>query len=207
MKQKYTFFDGGTIKFDDKKSVKELIAAAFDSFDYYEPLGMDIVTLFQAHHSKTNTGWFTTDVEVSCAEEIENPNELCFAYHLPNVFYFAEGGWGHHMAELGNHPEIPNAVSLSLRFDDFDNTLVINGQYSFNDIIHTLKRADYIPDSCKFIKVIPIGCGHKSYSIPFSDSLMSICLTDFREKINQYNSKHIKLESGEFIYYEIFEIC
>ena len=198
MKQKYTFVDG-TIEFENTRSVKELLAYAFEVFGYYEPMGMNIVTLFQAHHSKTNTGWFTTDVELSCAEEIENPDELCFAYYLPNVFFFAEGGWGHHMVELGNHPEIPDAVSIDIRFDDFHNTLVINGQYSFKDIIRTLKSTGYIDDNYKFIKVLLVGCADKSYLIPFSDPLMSMCLSDFDIALEQYNEKHIKLESGEFI--------
>ena len=116
MIKNYTFFDGGTISFDDEKKVKELIRYAFDEFDYYEPIGIEYVTIFQCHHSKTNTGWFTKDTNNSCCDEIENPDELCFAYYVPEVFYFAEGGWGHHMRELGNHPEIPNPVDIKLRF-------------------------------------------------------------------------------------------
>lgn len=54
MKNEYYFFDGGRVEFDDNKSVRELIRYAFDKFDYYEPLGMDIVTVFQSHNSKTN---------------------------------------------------------------------------------------------------------------------------------------------------------
>ena len=49
MKQKFFFFDGGEIEFDDRRSVKELIEYAFESFGYYEPMGMEIVTLFQAN--------------------------------------------------------------------------------------------------------------------------------------------------------------
>lgn len=207
MKQKYCFFDGGTIEFDDKKSVKELIAYAFESFDYYEPMGMDIVTLFQAHHPDTNTGWFTTDVTLSCAEEIKNPKELCFAYYLPNVFYFAEGGWGHHMTGLGNHPSIDNAVSLSIRFGDFSNTVVINGRYTFNDIVNVLKRTEYIDNSCCFIEVIPIGCTTKSYLIPFTDPIMKACLTDFETILTQYNSERIHLAEGDFIYHSELRIC
>lgn len=32
--------------FDDTKSVKVLIQYAFNEFDYYEPTGMEIMTLF-----------------------------------------------------------------------------------------------------------------------------------------------------------------
>ncbi len=207
MKQEYYFFDGGTIEFDDKKSVKELLVHAFDVFGYYEPMGMEIVTLFQAHHPDTNTGWFTTDTTLSCADEIKNPKELCFAYHLPNIFYFAEGGWGHHMTELGNHPKIDNAVSLTIQFDDFKNTVVINGQYTFSDVIKMLKQTEYIDDNCKYIEVIPVGCARKSYAIPFRDPIMNVCLSDFEKLLEQYNSERIHLDEGEFIYHTILRIC
>ena len=65
--------------FDDTKSIKELIHYAFNEF---EP------------QSRTSTGWFTTDTSRLCVDEIEDAKILCFAYHMPNVFYFAEGGWG-----------------------------------------------------------------------------------------------------------------
>ncbi|MGN0547164.1 MAG: hypothetical protein ACI4I3_07510 [Acutalibacteraceae bacterium] len=207
MRQKYTFFDGGTIEFDDTRSVKELIAYAFDCFGYYEPFGIDVVSLFQPHHSKTDTGWFTTDIKRSCADEIEYPNELCFAYYLPDTFYFAEGGWGHHMNDLGNHPVIPNPISLRIRFDGFDNTVIINGKYCFHDIINALIRTGYISDKCKSLKVLPVGCANKSYSIPFSDPIMRFSLTDFEKAIQQYNSKYIKSEQGDCIYHEILQIC
>ena len=206
MKQKYTFFDGGTIEFDDTKSIKELISYAFAKFGYYEPMGMEVVTIFQAHHPDTNTGWFTTNISLTCAEEIKKPNELCFAYYLPKVFYFAEGGWGHHMSSLGNHPKIPKAVSLHIRFDDFKNTVVINGRYSFNDIISTLKRTGYIDNSCNSIEVIPVGCESMSYSISFSDSIMSKPLTKFERILEQYNSEKINLAPGEYIYHTILRI-
>ena len=207
MKQKFIFFDGGEIEFDDRKSVKELIAYAFESFDYFEPMGMDIVTLFQAHHPDTNMGWFTTDVTLSCAEEIKNPKALCFAYHLPNVFYFAEGGWGHHMTELGNHPTIDNAVALKIRFDDFRNTVVINGMYTFNDIVNVLKRTAYLSNDCNYVEVIPVGCGTKSYLIPFSDPIMKARLMDFETILDKYNSERILLSEGEFIYHIELRIC
>ena len=178
MKQTYRFFDGGTIEFDDRKSVKALIAAAFDAFDYYEPMGMEIVTLFQAHHPDTTSGWFTTDVARCCAEEIKNPNELCFAYHMPYVFYFAEGGWGHHMTDLGNRPPMDNAVALELLFDDFRNTVVINGAYTFSDIIAALKKAEYIDQCCRAVEVIPGPCPDKAWRLSLTDPIMKAPLTE-----------------------------
>lgn len=204
MKKEYCFFDGGRVEFDDSKSVRELIQYAFSKFDYYEPLGMDIVTVFQCHHSKTNTGWFTTDTDKSCSEEIENCNELCFAYYMPDVFYFAEGGWGHHMKELGNHPVIPNSVDIHLRFEDFQNTVVINGNYCFNDIIMLLKKADYVSKTSSKLTVIPVGAVNKQYNIPFTDEIMNKPLSEFTELIGEYTRR--TLSDDEYVYYELIEI-
>lgn len=205
MIQKYSFFEGGTIEFDDNRTVKELIEYAFDTFDYYEPLGMDIVTLFQAHHPETNTGWFTRDVELRCADEIKNPSELCFAYYMPEVFYFSEGGWGDHMTELENRPHIPNAVSMKIRFEDFNNTVVINGDYCFMDIIRTLQKAEYISENVKHIRVLCVGNPDASYLIPVADECLNVCLTEFMESIKQ-KTDELQAESGKYIYHEILEI-
>lgn len=206
MKQKYTFFDGGAVTFDDERSVRELIAHAFSVFDYYEPMGMDVVTLFQGHHPDTDDGWLTTDVSRSCRDEIKNPDELFFAYYMPGMFYFAEGGWGHHMPHLGNHPLIDNAVSLPLRFEDFDHTVVINGSYTFSDVIRTLLRTEYIDGSCSRVVVINIGCSRSTdYSIAFTDPVMNLPLTEFEATINRRN-KALNLAPGDFIYGTIFHI-
>jgi len=180
---KYHFFDGGDIEFDSTKSVKELIRYAFERWGYYEPLGMEIVTIFQAHHSKSSVGWFTTDTSRSCSEEIENCKELCFAYHLPYTFYFAEGGWGHHMAMLGNHPVINNPVSLHLRFNDFDNTVVINGGYSFGDIIRYLQKGDYLPENVNSLLVRAINPYMKPYLISLDDPIMKVALMEFEKAL------------------------
>lgn len=177
------FFDGGDLEFDDAKSVRELVEYAFEVFDYYEPLGMDIVTVFQAHHSQSTEGWFTTDTSRSCAEEIENCQELCFAYYMPNVFYFAEGGWGHHMKTLGNHPQIDNPVSLTLRFDDFKNTIVINGKYCFNDIVRYLQRGEYLPSRLSHIKIYAINPYQPPYNVLLSDPIMSENLIEFEKSL------------------------
>ena len=205
MLQKYVFPEG-TVTFDDSRSVRELIAFAFEAFDYYEPLGMDIVTVFQCHHSKTSTGWFTTDVMLRCAEEIENPEELCFAYDLPDVFYYAEGGWGHHMMGLGNHPVLPDAVPLHIRFEDFNHTLVVNGRLCLQEIVAVFTKSGYIED-CRCIRVIPVGCAHKAYDIPLTDPIMSVPLSKLEEKLRAYHEKHIRLEQGEEICYEVLELC
>ena len=205
MIQKYMFWDGGALEFDDSKSVKELIEYAFDTFGYYEPMGMDIVTLFQAHHPNTSTGWFTTDTTLRCADEIQDRDCLCFAYHLPNVFYFAEGGWGHHMRGLGNRPPIPNEVSLGLRIEEKENAIIINGNYTFMDVVRALKKNEYICTDCNAVKVLPVGVT-QSYSIPFSDPIMNLSLTEFIENVELNHDKYLKLSKGDFIYRTIFEL-
>lgn len=205
MRQKYTFCDGRTLEFDDSKSVKELIEYAFNLFGYYEPMGMEILTIFQANHPDTNTGWFTTDVTLRCADEICNRDCLCFAYYQPDVFFFAEGGWGHHMSKLGNRPKISNEISLKLRFENFNDTIVMNGNYTFMDIVHVLKQNEYINSNCDTVEVLPIGVA-QSYPISFSDPIMKLCLTEFIQKIESYHKKYLKLNKEDFIYHEIFEI-
>jgi hypothetical protein len=206
MIQTYSFFDCGTIEFDDTRSVKELLEYALEAFEYYEPFGTDAVALFQGHHSKSNCGWFTTDVSRRCADEIEEPQQLYFACHLPEVFYYAEGGWGHHMKELGNHPRIPNAVSVSLQFDDFDNTVVLNGNYTFLDVVNALKRTSYISDESSEVTVLLIGSG-KQYTIPFADPMMRLPLASFLENIDQCHAAHVQLREDDHVYREVFRIC
>ncbi len=60
---------------------------------------------------------------------------------MPDIFFYAEGGWGHHMTSLGNCPVIPNAVSIHIRFEDFDNTVVINGAYTLREVISFIEQS------------------------------------------------------------------
>ena len=176
-------FDGEeALFFDDTKSVKELIRYAFNEFDYYEPAGMDVVTLFQPQ-SRTNTGWFTTDTSCLCVDEIEDAENLCFAYHMPNVFYFAEGGWGHHMLHLGNHPQIDNPVVLHLRFDDFNHSVVINGKYTFETIICFLKQTNYLSREACSLLIRAISPYQEPFLISFDSELMRLQLTEFEKKL------------------------
>ena len=59
------------------------------------------------------------------------------------------------MLHLGNHPQIDNPVLLHLRFDDFDNSVVINGKYTFENIINffetnqlSSKRGMFVTNPC-----------------------------------------------------------
>ena len=90
MIRRYTFFVDGqkTLEFDDSKTVKELIEYAFNVFEYYEPAGIGLVTLFQCHHSKSYTGWFTRDTNSICADEIEMLNNQYYPNH--GFIYYEE---------------------------------------------------------------------------------------------------------------------
>lgn len=183
MLQKYDFSGDGVIEFEDSKTVRQLLEYAFEQFGYYEPIGMEYVTLFQSYSPKTSTGWFTTDVSASCAQEIQSFDHLCFAYHMPGVFYYAEGGWGHHMQELGNHPQIPNPVSLHLAFDDFDHTVVINGNYTLRDVVDYLMGTGYLETNIDHIKIRVIRQYASSYVIELTDPLMDVDLNTFEKQL------------------------
>lgn len=144
MIKEYHFFGEELIKFDDSKTVKELVEYAFDEFGYYEPFGMDTVTVFQCYHSKSSNGWFTQDPLRLCKNEIENRDELCFAYYIPGFLYYAEGGWGHHMPSLGNHPEFSHPIPLKLKFEEFDHTVVFEGTHAFREVLDVLEKVGYI---------------------------------------------------------------
>ena len=216
MLRTYSFFCDGenrALEFDDTRSVRELIAYAFEQFGYYEPAGMEIVTLFQSGHPETSCGWITTETDRSCAEEIVNRDWLCFAYYLPGKFYFAEGGWGHHMPDLGNHPELPEAFSLKLIFEDFKHTVVLNGNLCFADIVAYLRETGYLPDGCSRLRVytdvnnyrdLPYDSPLSTFTIPFSDKRMQLSLREFRDMAE----KHIKeqLPDSGFVYFRSVSI-
>ena len=205
MNHKYTFFDGGDIEFDDSRSVRELIEYAFDRFGFYEPMGMDVLTLFQSHYPNTHNGWFTTNVNLKCSDEILNRENLFFGYHIPNVFYLVEGGWGHHTKDLGNRPEIPNEVRINLRTKDFDGSVVINGAYTLYDVVCFLKENEYLDTDCETMTVIPVGVG-RHYSVPLSDAIISLPLTEFVKQIEVYNVEKLKLDDSHHVYYSIISL-
>lgn len=203
----YKFSKEKSIEFEDSKSVKELIEQAFEKFGYYEPLGIDAVTVFQPHSTRTNTGWFTVDTSRSCAEEIEFSDGLCFGYYIPNTFYYAEGGWGHHMMELGNRPNLPESCSLKIKISGVNETIVFNGNLLLIDVITMLKKATYIPEGSDCIRIFAVYSDTKirnnNYTIPFSNSMLHVKIKDFDEMISQQNS--IYLEDIDNINYCVIE--
>ena len=185
MIRNYTFYDGGTVEFEDSRTVRELLAHAFDTFDYYEPLGMEYVTLFQSPHSAGHTGWFTRDPDRTCGQEIENREGLYFACHIPGVLYYAEGGWGHHMLALGNHPELENPVTLHFRQEDFDHTLVLNGRLPLRQILELLQRADYLPAEGKHLLVRAVNPWQPPYTIDLRSPVLDLPLEELEKTLPQ----------------------
>lgn len=180
MIKEYYFSGDGTILFDDRKSVKELISAAFEKFDYFEPLGMKYVTVFQAYHPDAFNGRFTLDTSKSCAEEIKCPDCLCFAYHIPNVLYYAEGGWGRN---LGNAPALNKKTYLHLRFEDFDHNVAFNGGLTVGEVIGLFKKAEYIPADADRLLVRPINPYSTPYTVMLSDELMNTTVEAFEASL------------------------
>ena len=62
-------------------------------------------------------------------------------------------------------------------------------------------------NDCNYGEVIPVGCGTKSYLIPFPDPIMKARLMDFETILDKYNSERILLSEGEFIYHIELRIC
>lgn len=159
MLQTYKFWGENAFEFDDSKTVKELIQYAFEQFDYYEPFGMHTVTVYQTGHAH-----FTQDTSRKCYEEIKDPNDLCFAYYIPGFLYYAEGGWGHHMSELVNHPVFDDPVSLKLKFEEFNHTVVFEGRHSFREVLRLFKKVGYVSDSVTQIKVDVVAYPKPNYT-------------------------------------------
>lgn len=148
MKREYYFFglDGHNVKilFDDEQTVKELVCHALAEYDYYEPLGESVLTVYDS--SKYH---FVTNPSNKCKDEIsfdQIGNVLCIGYFLDNAFYFAEGGWGHHMIGMDAKKRIKDPIAIEIRFEDFKNTVVINGNISLGSIFDYLLKGTYISD-------------------------------------------------------------
>lgn len=155
----YHFVGESPLQFDDAKTVKELIQYAFEYFGYYEPFRMDAVTIYQTHYAH-----FTLDTSRKSADEIKGTSGICFAYHIPSFLYYAEGGWGHHMQELTNHPVLRNPISLKMKFEDFDHTVVFEGTHTFRDVLNLLKQVGYVETSISQIKIQVLAYPKPNYS-------------------------------------------
>lgn len=181
MIQTYKFSgENSSLEFDDSKTVKELIQYAFEQFDYYEPFGMDTVTIYQSGHAH-----FTLDTSRKSYEEIKDPKGLCFAYYIPGFLYYAEGGWGHHMPELSNHPVFNNPVALKIRFEDFNHTVVFEGSHSFREVLKLLKQVGYIDESIERIKIQVLAYPNPNYTkyLNCHDSILDAPMIEFQKTL------------------------
>ena len=144
------------VMFDNELSVKELMEYVFEQSDYCEPAGMEIVTALDVHRQH-----IVTDTSKKCKDELQGKGKNCFcvAYYLPSKFYFAEGGWGHHMEDMDAFDRIPNHVSIQFRFDDFRHTVVVNGDISLRRIYDYLVKTTYIQEDQVSFKFFDMGAG------------------------------------------------
>lgn len=141
---------------------------------------MDTVTIYQ-----TGFAHFTLDTSRKCCEKIKDPYGLCFAYYIPGFLYYAEGGWGHHMSELSNHPVFNNSVSLKLKFEDFDHTVVFEGSHSFREILDLLKQVGYVNNSILQITIQVLAYPNANYTkhVDCSDVILDAPMTAFYETL------------------------
>ena len=86
------------------------------------------------------------------------------------------------MLHLGNHPHIDDPVLLHLRLNDFDNSVVINGMYTFKQIISFLKRTGYLTEDVCSMQIRALNA--YPYYISFGSELMYLPLTEFEKKLS-----------------------
>ncbi len=169
----YKFFDMQPVIFDDRKSVRELLNYVFEKSDYYEPAGMDIVTVYDAskYHVIDDTTIACYKVFTPYDDTIGHGNNgLCVAYYLPNLFFYAEGGWGHHMIEMDIVKNIKNPVPVNLRFPEFKNTVVLNGDITIRQIYEYLVNTNYINNDFKIFKFYEMlyGLPDETSCVPYN---------------------------------------
>lgn len=57
------------------------------------------------------------------------------------------------MQKLTNHPVLRNPISLKMKFEDFDHTVVYEGTHTFRDVFNLLKQVGYVETSISQIKI------------------------------------------------------
>ena len=166
MEKLYKVFDMEPVVFDDRKSVKELIEYVFEQSVYCEPAGMDIVTLYDAskYHVITDTTMPCYKAFSSHGNIGHGGNGLCLAYYLPNLFFYAEGGWGKHMIQMDVVENISNPVAVHFRFTDFKNTVVLSGRLTIRQIYNYLVKTTYIGKEETIFKFYQNDNGLPDYS-------------------------------------------
>ena len=156
MERLYRFFDMEDVLFDDERSVKELMEYVFEKSDCYEPMGMDIVTVYDA-----SKYYVVTDTSKKCKDELDpsGGNGFTVAYLKEDKFFFAEGGWGHHMIDMNAVKLIGNPINIRVVFDDFKNSVVINGNLTLGEIYAFLCDTTYISRSESNFFIGDLDCG------------------------------------------------
>ena len=172
MERLYRFFDMEHVTFDDEKTVAELIAAVYAKSDCYEPMGMDAVTVYDAGQYRV-----VTDTSRKCKEELDpsHNNGFCLAYFKKGKFFFAEGGWGHHMTELCPPGWVDDPVCITLAFGDFESAVVINQALTLGEITAFLRNTAYIrSDECLFLVGERLEPPRKSYDVRTADGALPL---------------------------------
>lgn len=138
----YDIFDIGKLEFDENKTIAELVETAFEEYGYWEPAGIELVTIYDAEHYNV-----VLDRNKTC-KEAGLGKKLCIAYFKPNTFFYVEGGWGHHMIQMNAVKYIDNPIWFQLIFDKFQGVPVINGNVTLRQMFKFLSNAGYIDEEC-----------------------------------------------------------
>lgn len=120
---------------------------AFILYDYWEPAGLELVTIYDAENFN-----IVLDRNMTCKEACLG-NLLCIAYFKPNVFFYVEGGWGHQMIQMNAAKHIEDPVSFKLIFEDFNGSPVINGNITLRQLFAFLTDAGYIDEDCHMFEI------------------------------------------------------
>ena len=85
------------------------------------------------------------------------------------------------MCELPNHPVFNNPVSLKIKFEDFNHTVVFEGTHSFREVINLLKQVGYIDESIEKIKIQVSAYPKPSYTkyIDWYNSILDAPMIEF----------------------------
>lgn len=167
--KEYNFFDTEekiSILFDENKTISDLINAVFEKYDFYEPNGIECVTVYdmQGYHVVTNRMHTLAEEHLS--------SELCFAYYLPGEFLYVEGGWGHHMIQMDACRSIKEPLMFEIEINknttkrnmvcssEFTVQQLYNGLVAYFDDKRTrieVYETYYVPSFTKGWQLFPYG--------------------------------------------------
>ena len=172
MKRQYRFFDMEAVAFDDEGTVSELIRHVLMQSDRDVPMGLDSVTVYDAGQYCV-----VTDTSQKCKNVLEplGNNGFCLAFCKQGKFFFAEGGWGHHMMELCPPQAVEDPVSVTLAFGNFKSSIVINQGVTLGEMFVFLRDMGYItPAECRFLVGERLCPPQKEYDARTRDGALSL---------------------------------